>query len=232
MANARTVTTTAIKTNVRYELRDADKKQYTDSELLAYLNKCNELIYNILVESNSELVCTGSGSLTLAAGTEAYDLAANTMGDMLCLRKLSNTGDENRYSVYLTDASGNVYPPLDMVAEEDRYDHLVSGSSSQNRPTSFYLDGDSFGFLPVPDAVYTATLKYFPNFVELASGDNMPYRNLFNRQIEEAIILLAKNRENAGMGIEPSLMQLFQDRAMTLMRQRRMRDMSLRPRKR
>lgn len=173
MGSARTITTNDFIDEIRHELRDVDEAQYTDDELLVYVNRCYELITQILIDDNSELAATGSaGSITLADGTETYDLASNSMGDLwLPFQVGFDDNGERLYAIYLTDASGNVYPPLEMCDYQDRYDYLTSGSTSEGRPTAFYLHGDYIGFLPVPDATYTCTVdRYFPNWEPLSTS--------------------------------------------------------------
>lgn len=220
MAAARTVTTTSFIVQLNYELRNIQQKQWVAAETLVYVNKMYELIYMILVDANSELIASGSGTITTVAGTEAYDLSANAMGDLWSPYKINN--EDNTYAIYLTDASGNIYEPIEMVPREDRYPYVVSGSSARSRPTGFYLDVDNIGLLPVPDAVYTVTIdKYFPNWTPLADGDDMPLKNLFNLQIKDGVKLIAKNREGYNMAVEAAMLEVFQDRALQIMRQRR-----------
>ncbi len=166
MAASQDTTAETIVDQVDYEMRNTRRKQYTGNELFEYLRKCVEMIYAILVDNNSELIATGSGSFSTVAGTEAYDLSSNSMGDLWTIYKL--TMDDPAYAVYLTDASSNVYAPLEMVEYENKYSYLQNASANRNRPTGFYLFGDNMGLLPVADAVYTVTIdKYFPNYVPI-----------------------------------------------------------------
>jgi len=170
MGTVRNVTVASFLARVDYELRQtsANRKQYSLSELVSYLQKCCELIYHILVEANSEIVATGSGSLVTVVGTETYDLAANTMGDLWLPFRITDGAYEGRYAIYLTDSGGTIHPPIEMVPEGDRFGHLVSGSTSRARPEGFYISGSNLGLIPVPDAVYTVTIpKYFPNYEPL-----------------------------------------------------------------
>jgi hypothetical protein len=236
MGSARSVAASAIISNVAYELRDKAAQQYTYSsahdELFVYLNKCLELIYMILTEEMSELVATGSGSITTVAGTETYSLSSATMGDFWVMARITGGKYDGEHDIYLTDSSSVVYPPLKMTPYGDRYSYVQAGTASRSRPTGFYLKGAYLGLLPVPDAVYTVSVaRYVPNFTPLATAAAyMPHYNLFNLQVEEGIKLIAKNRENLGGGIESVLMDLFQRRALEIMRMREKVDMSIKPR--
>jgi hypothetical protein len=226
MGDARVVTAADIISSINYELRNTRGKQYSDAELLAYLNKCLELVHEILIDCNSELAGVNTESIVLYPGVEQYSLGANDMGDMLTIRRVD---PDDYYAVYLEDTDGNIYPPLKMVEYGQRYMYMQAGTDSNSRPTSFYLNGDVIGFLPFPDVPYTARISYFPDVTPLTATDPMPYRNLFNHTIAEGMAMLARNRENSGMGMEPALMGIFQDRAMAIMRTRRRHRMFFHP---
>lgn len=234
MGDARDVLASAIITTARYDLRDANVGQWTAAELLAYLNRCLELIHEILVDFNAELIATGSGTITLADGTEAYDLSSNSMGDFWAPFRIFSEESENAVAVYLTDADGNVYEPLEIVEYADRFAYLQSGSTAESRPTGIYLKGDYMGFLPVPEATYTATIPaYFPNFTPLsAATENMPLKNIFNMQVIEGIKLIAKHREAGSVTVEAALMEVFQQRAWAILQKRVKRGAQVRVRKR
>lgn len=215
MGAARTITFSAFKDQCNYELRNTDQVQYTTTEMFTYIDRCQEIIYEILVDSESELVYTGTGSFVTVAGTEAYDLAANSMGDAWTLRRVWITGSE----------------PMGIVNEEDRYDYLAGSTSSRSQPEYYYLEGDNIGLLPIADAVYTINVKYFPNWTPYStSATTLSFKNLFNPQIKAGVKLFAKNRENEYIGVEAELMELFQERALQLMRRRRKESYQMIPR--
>lgn len=229
MGDARTVAASDIITKVLYELRDPDGNNYNKdggyAELLGYINRCNELIYEILVDENSELVRTGSGTITTVAGTQNYTLADNDMGDFWLPTRLKH----DRYAVWISE-----YEPMQMCEEEDLYDAINANegsSTSQAMPERFCLIGGDIWFEDVPDAVYTVNLRYFPNFTPLADTDaTMPYKNLFNNDIIEGVKLFAKHRNQIGVSIDATLKNMFQQRALRLSRLRRKDPVSITPR--
>ena len=197
MGSAQTVAASAIITGIRYQLRDANSKQYADAELLAYINDWNAEVYKALVYDQSELVRTGTGTITTVAGTETYVLSDNTMGDFWAAHRVWVAG----------------FDPLDQEDESARYDYeQTDGTFTRGQPESFYIEAGSMGFVPVPDAAYTVRLKYFPEFAPIAStAGAMPYRNLFNQQIAYGAQLTAKARQMQNAAIETSMMQLHAD---------------------
>jgi len=217
MGAARTVTTTTIKTDVRYELRDEDKVLYSDAELLAYINKCLEMTYEILVYEKSELIRTGTGTVTTVAGTQSYALADNTMGDLWVPHRIWV----------------DTYEPMDWCEEEDLYDTIneeeAGNTSHRSQPDEYCIVGDYLWFKEAPDDAYTVRLKYFPNFIPLTTGGTMPYKNLFNQEIIEGVKLLAKYRNELDVQIESILKDLFQNRALKIMRMRRTKTIKITP---
>ena len=199
MGSAQAPTAAEIIAGVRYQLRDANQKQYDDAELLAFLNDWNAEVYKSLVYDQSELIRTGSGTITTVAGTETYSLSAVAiaMGDFWAPHRVWIAG----------------YEPLDKGDEDDRYAYeQTSGTFTRGQPESFYLTAGSMGFVPVPDAIYTVRVKYYPEFAPIAStAGTMPYRNLFNQQIAYGAQLTAKARQMQNAAIETSMMQLHSD---------------------
>jgi hypothetical protein len=221
MAAAVTVTAAQLITRIRYELYDNNSTQYSDPELLAYINKSLEMIHEILVENRSELVRTGTGTITTVAGTPNYDLSANGMGDLWISHRVWVTGEEL----------------MEMIEEYDLYDSINAeedGSTGhRSEPDEYCLIGEYIWFEETPDAIYTINLRYFPNFVPLAATtENMPLKNLFNQSIIEGSKVLAKHRNNFDIQIDAILKDIFQEQAMKIMRRRRIRPISIVPKMR
>ena len=219
MGSARTITVANFITQNLYHLRDPNGNNYNKdgayAELLGYINECNELIYEILTDENSDLICTGTGTVTTVAGTQSYDLSSNSMGDFWLPEKLEN----NRYAVWISE-----YEPMEMCDQNALYDAINANegtTTSRSQPDRFCIKGDYIWFETVPDDAYTVNFRYFPNFVPLASTSvNMPYKNLFNNQIKEGVILYAKRRNELGIQIEAILQDMFLARALKIARKR------------
>lgn len=218
MAAAQTVTAAQLITRCRYDLRDENAHQWTDPELLSYINDNLELIYEILIDCDSELIRTGSGTFDTVSGTETYDLSTEGMGDFWSPYKIWCPTDGPR--------------ELELVNTDERYDYQIDATTwNQGEPYHYYLEGDAIGLLPIPDAIYQINLKYYPNFVPLAStAANLPFKNLFNLQIQQAVNMKAKHRDMMNTSIETALMALFQDRAAAIMRKRSKRNYQMKPR--
>ena len=216
MAAAQTYTVQEIIDVCNYELRNQHRRQYSDAEMLEYVRKCLELIYQCLVQEKSELIRTGYSNFPTVVGQEIYDLTATP----------PNAGDFwSPYRIWLDTYENS---PLELCNEEERYTHIASGTNGQ--PQQFYLEGDNIGLLPFPDEIYTVRIKYYPNFVPPASGAvNMPFKNLFNLQIQEGVIMMAQNRESLNSTIHAALMEMFENRVHEIIKTRRLHTVSMRP---
>lgn len=208
MGSAREITASDFKTRINLELRNKYEVEWEEYETLAYLNKWLEFIHSLLVEFESDLVKTGSGSFPTVAGTEVYDLSGNDMGDFWAPVSIWLSGLEE----------------IEMVSESERMPHVIlkeQGATAYDQPTGYYLEGDNIGLIPFPDQAYTVKVKYIPEFSPLSSEDGViPFKNLFNLVLEEGTKIIAKNRENYGSNVDSVLMELFQDRALSILRKR------------
>jgi len=221
MGSARTVAASAIITQVLYELRDPNGNVYNKdgnyAELMGYLNRCSELIYEILVDKESELIRTGSGTLTTVDGTQSYALSSNDMGDLW-----------TAYWVWIV--TKDFMTVCEEWTLEDAITAEEAGDTSRSEPDQYCLIGDDIWFRDVPDDEYTVRLRYYPNFIPLsATTEAMPYKNLFNNDIIEGIKLFAKNRNERSFQAEAILKDRFMARAMQIMEKRRRRDVGFEP---
>jgi hypothetical protein len=216
VGGARTVLVSNMTTRFNYELRNTDAVQWEAAETLEYLNKWGEFIQDILIEMESELIQTGSGTITTVAGTDEYLLSDNSMGDLVAIPG-GDTASNSRVRLSGVGA-------LILGYRGDRTAQLIlkdNGTTSYNQPGKYYLHNNYFCVLDIPDAVYTIYIQdYMPNWVTLIITSAMPYQNIFNNVFVEGVKVIAKNRENYGSAIDASLMELFQDRILSVLRKR------------
>ena len=213
MGDTRLVRATDIRDRVNLELRNQHKVQFEDPEILAYINKWLEFTHQYLIESDSELVRTGMGQVTITKDKEgeAFSMSGAGIGDLLVPYRVWIPGNE----------------PMDMVPEMEKQPYLIDkelGVDNTSVPVDFFIEGDNIAFLPFPDKDYIVKVKYYPDFEPLSViTETMPFRNLFNLQIEEGAKILAKNRENYGTSVDAALMEIFKERAKALagMREKR-----------
>jgi hypothetical protein len=129
----------------------------------------------------------------------------------------------------------DTYEPMEQAEEADRYDYVnqeeAGNTGARSIPDKYYLSGDNIGLLPIPDAIYTVRATYYPNFVPLsATTDSIPFKNIFNLEIVECIILLANNRNSKETALQQALLNIFTDRAKILAKKRRVLRTAISPR--
>jgi hypothetical protein len=92
----------------------------------------------------------------------------------------------------------------DAINEEERGD-----IGHRTRPEEYCVIGDYLWFKDVPDDTYQVNVRYFPNFIPLTAGDNLPFRNLFNQEIAQGVLVCAKNRNELPVQIDVILKDIF-----------------------
>ncbi len=213
MPNPRRVSVRDIITHCNYELRNTGY-QYSDKEMVGYVNRALELLYQVLCDEESPLIRYGFGTITTEQGKMEYSLQENEMGDLWFVDQVWLPGCE----------------PLDLANEDDRFPYLNT-DYADTQPEQYYLTNDFMGFLPPPDKEYEYQVKYYPNFVpvEDLDADAMPYKNLFNQEIIEVVKMFAKNREGTPLGIDAAMMEVFQTRALRVAQKRTHNEVAIRP---
>ena len=213
------MTISDLITNCGFELIDQDHNQWSETELFTYFKKAHRLLHQVLIDSESELVRTGTGTIITVAGTEKYVLADENMSDLWIVHK-----------IWVSE-----YDPIDMVEEDSRYTYVKSEEegeiSARSRPDGYYLTLNDIGFLPFPDSAYTINIVYYPEYTSPSSiEENTPYRGLFDNLLEECMIMYSKNRNELSMNIEGVMLDLFEQQAMRLSRKRRKKVYQISPR--
>lgn len=218
MGSLRIVTVESFLQQVNFELRNIAKVQYIETEIISYLNKWLEFINQNLIESESELVRTGLGALNTVIGQEKYKLDDFDIGDLVA-----------PYKVWIAGKG-----IMEQVTEDDRYPYVQANeeaiNSANDIPIKYYIENDIIGLLPFPDDVYPINIKYYPDFTPMIDNTSiLPYRNLFNLQLQEGIKIIAKNREMSSSVIDSALMELFRDRIISILSMRERHQVKLSP---
>jgi hypothetical protein len=157
------VTAQTVIDNSIARAKDPDKTQWSDAQMLRFLNKARDYVYRLLVATQSELVIS-STTIPLVAGTASYTLPDDFWG-------VINNG------VYISGVDTPLYPvtQLDFVR--------AVGDTTDEHPESFFLTSTQIGFLPVPTATAvglhgTISLRYSRYSAPLALSDSMPWANI------------------------------------------------------
>lgn len=187
MATAQNVITSA-----RYDLRDVDDIEYTDEELLDFVNRSNRVLYTALGNFKSELVYN-SADLSVLAGNRQVSVPTDFS---IIIRLWVDTKVEatEQTNEWITDR---------------RKDNLSTG-----RPYYFALHGGYLQFEKVTDVDYTFSIEYYTRPpTDLALTSDMPFRDAFNDEIAQVITLMAKNRFDLPMQGSSALYDFFHSAA-------------------
>ena len=193
------MTVSEFITDISYSLRN-DSGEFINDELLTYLNRSYNFLYNILVKQKSEIVQTGSNSFSTIAGTQSYDLTSSGIN-------ITDMWVPHRVWV-------SKYEPMNVCYEEDLYSAInleeQGSTGSRTRPTDYCLIGNTIWFKQVPNDIYTINLKYFPTFSKLTStASEMPFLGMFNLALGQAVEMYAKYRNEININLDTQLTQLF-----------------------
>lgn len=163
-----TVTAQVVIDNSIARAKDSNKTQWSDDQMLKFLNKGVDYVHRLLIRENSE-IAINDGTISLTGGVQEYSLP----DDLWCIPP---------NGVYFSA----VVKPITPVTYEDKIREGVTTTDSA--PESYYITDDKIGLVLTPSgtaaAAYTTlNCRYFKKNTALAFTDNMPYKNLFNEPI-------------------------------------------------
>lgn len=186
-------------TQINYELVNSTG-EFTNSEILTYINKAYQLIYSTLVGRREELVLTGTGSFSTEDGVQSYNLTQlpTPITDLWAIGYLWVTG----------------YSPMEKKDTLERFsarNDYENDNSSKEMPQSYCLIGNTIWFTEVPDDVYEINLEYYPVFTPITDENaDTPLNGLFDEYIVEMAIMIAKNRNDMGSKVDALLLGTVQ----------------------
>lgn len=191
--------------NITFCLRN-QSGEFSDAELLSYLNRAYSCLYTVLIKQKNELVRTGSDAFTTIIGTQYYDVSSM---NILIIDKIWV----------------NEYEPMKDCFEEDLFSSIneeeKGNTGHRCRPEEYCLIGDIIWFRQSPSAVYTINVKYFPTFTTLTNYEaDMPLKGMFNQSLIQAVEMYARFRNEMNPSINIQLMTLFQVEANFLLGKR------------
>ena len=182
----------AIITSARYDLRDTGSTEYTDAELLDYLNRGQVQLYSVLQALRSDWVHASDTSTTLLE--DANSVAVPT--DFAMVR-----------SVWIDD---------DMLTKKDvdfiyyRRKH-ISGTA---QPVFFATEAQTFIFEHAADQDYDLTIYYNKDSTDLEASDSLPFNDKFNQPLRQIIVLQAKSRNEYDIIGDAAIYDFLMDAAL------------------
>lgn len=182
-----------VITSARYDLRDTNDIEYADAELIDYLNRSVLTLSSALSSLNSDWV-HASTDLTLSTG----DNYTAQPSDCAAVRQIFISQDEV------------IKKSVDFIYQQRQFTSGITG-----KPYYFAQEGTNLVFERTADADYTLTTRYDQLQSTLTSTSSMPYNDRFNQVIREAVVLIAKHRQDRSVITESVLHDFFLNHALT-----------------
>ncbi len=180
-----------IITSARYDLRDTGSTEYTNAELLDYLNRAQVQLYSVLLGLHSDWVHATDTSITLEAAANSVSVP----DDFATVRSIWIDDDQLKKI------------GLDEIYYKRKH---ISGTA---QPVYFATEAATFIFEYTADADYDLTVHYNKNSTALATIGTLPFNNEFNQPLRQAIVLQAKSRNEYDIMGDSALFDFFMDAA-------------------
>ena len=187
-----TVTAQAIVDDCVARRKDTDKTNWSDAELLAYLNKAIDNIGMMLIYLESELAISAA-TVTLDGTNQEYTMTDSNLTDFWAM---------SREGVYFSTVETPLTPKI--------YGAKIRNKTSTTDvyPTAYYITGSKIGIIPIASATAVALgsgagasllCRYFKKPTVLTLASTMPYKNVFNEAASLFIDTLAMLRDDMNM---------------------------------
>jgi len=203
-----TVTVQTIIDNSIARAKDAHSTQWTDAQLLIFLNKAVDFTHKLLIRLQSEIIITDV-TVDMVASTQEYALSGN-LDDFWAMA---------HHGVYFS-GEGNFLVP---ATYEDKI--RAVGDTTDAAPESYYVTDTHLGVINIPTttsvAAYpTLSLRYFKKNTTLTFTDNMPYNNILNESIGSFMDHMAILKTNAQTAEFTALYNTLEESTMTIINKR------------
>lgn len=178
----------------RYDLRDpAAIAEYTDAELIDYVNRAIRVLDTELASLKSDWTHSTDSPSTLQSG-------ANSVAQpSLC---------NNIRSVWY----GEIEIFKRTTDEIIRKRKWITGTGQ----SYFYgHEGANIIFERTADQNYELAVHYDTYTDTVVAGTSMPYNGTFNQSILKAVVLIAKSRNELSLSVDAALQELFHEAAMS-----------------
>ena len=189
-------TPATLITSARYDLRDTTATyEWSDAELLNYLNRAILLLDITLSDVGSERVHATDTSTTLVAAAQSVATPTGTI-------RVRSVWDDER--------------EIEQVSLD--YMHRVRKRTGTNTgsPQLWALEGANIIFDYIADVDYADLIIHYDKATgELGGSGTLPYNDRFNEIIRQAVVIIAKQRNDASVTVDAAISGMFEMAAMS-----------------
>jgi len=169
-------TVATIIQNARYDLGDFGGQKYDDTMMLHYLNRIIPILDDVLISLDADYTKT-SASVTLLSGNNTVALPTRCDNIIMIW--------------YGTDLW------LKETLDQLMYRYQINASTSNTgTPQYWSYNSANIYFNTDADTDYALTVYFHQRTDTLASDDDMPYNDVFNEYIREAIVTMAQKAKD------------------------------------
>ena len=189
---------------------DPHETQWSDTELLAWLNKGVNYLHQVLINNQIDWAVTDAATaVTTVDGTELYDLESDFWG---MVEGDSAKGDG---SVWLDKTTSYAF-----LTPCGQHESIKFTGADRGEPTQYYLTATQIGLLAVPDAVYVLKYRYYTTPTTLLIATAMPYGDLFNEALSSFMSSRALTRNGMMAAGEMAIYNELESQALAIARRR------------
>lgn len=166
---------------IRTRTKTTRSNLISDADLVVLANEALEDCRKKMIEVESNLVY-GHTSITTVDGTIEYSLPDGIIAPFVAPVTVASVHGLMTDGVWIDGEDWF----LSETVEEEKIKYDIANSTSQ--PQKYYLTQDwKIGFLPVPDDEYTVYMQYWKPQATIASGDSMPWKDIWNQYITKRL---------------------------------------------
>lgn len=165
-------------TEIRYELGDNSANNWSDNELLAYINEAYRYFYNVASMISPQTI-SKTVSLVLTTGTSSISLPSDYWGLV---------------SLIIPEVSSS---PLLAVNQTD-----MEYPQNTGYPTQYYIDSTNINFNAIADKDYNVVFNYIPDVSVLSLSDTIPIKSVYLSFLKFYVLIRVWNRNEATVNVE------------------------------
>lgn len=189
---------------------DQGETQWTETELLAWLNNGVSYLHQVLINNRIDWATTSTATpVSTVADTELYDLE----GDFWSMVEGDSAKGEG--SVWLDKTTSYAF-----LTPCGQHESIKFTGADTGEPTQYYLTATQIGLLAVPDAVYVLKYRYYTTPTTLLIATAMPYGDLFNEALSSFMSSRALTRNGMMTSGEMAIYNELETQALTIARRR------------